>query len=96
MAREMDSAGGLINPKPLDKTMTEMFDSMSAHLPYDNAKVLAMWPQARGELQGYASYLEHHHAAITADQIRLAVALADREVARLRDEAIMDRAAESA
>lgn len=83
MARETDSDGGLINPKPLDKTMSEMFDSTPCRLTYDWAKVLTLWPQTRGELQGYANYLEHHHAAITADQIRLAVALADKEFERL-------------
>ncbi len=65
----------------LSNYMNEMFDSTPAHLPYDRAKVLTLWPQARGELQGLANAMERGGSPITASQLRLAVALADCFVA---------------
>src|SRR5690242_2259064 len=35
-----------------------------------------LWPQAAGELRGFAEHLEAGRAGITADQIRLAVQMA--------------------
>jgi hypothetical protein len=39
--------------------------------------ILRLWPQAARELAGYANHLERSHAGITADQIRMAVKLAN-------------------
>lgn len=46
-------------------------------------EIIKLWPQARGELLGFAQHLESRKAKITADQIRLAVLLGDREYQRL-------------
>lgn len=46
--------------------------------------IIKLWPQARGELVGFSRYLEDRgKAKITADQIRLAVLMSDREYQRL-------------
>lgn len=37
-----------------------------------------LWDQARGELWGYANYLQRRHASLTAAQLRMAITLADR------------------
>jgi len=43
----------------------------------------ALWPQARRELLGFAVVLERRRAPITAQQIRMAVQLAQRRFAEL-------------
>ena len=40
-------------------------------------KTLDMWRQARGELLGFALHLERNQSGLTANQIRMAVKLAD-------------------
>ncbi len=37
-----------------------------------------LWPQGRGELLGFANHLERTGAGITADQIRLALQMAQK------------------
>jgi hypothetical protein len=57
-----------------------MGDQERRHLP--NEQVDLMWPQARGELLGFANALERGNSGITAAQIRMAVQLADEAVDR--------------
>lgn len=45
-------------------------------------EVLKMWPQAKGELQGFQQYLEAK-AGITASQLGMAIQLAEKEYQRL-------------
>jgi hypothetical protein len=49
-----------------------------------NEQVDLLWPQARGELLGFANALERGNSGITAAQIRMAVNLAD-EAIKLRE-----------
>ena len=47
-------------------------------------EVLEMWPQAKGELQGFQRHLERN-AGITASQLGMALQLANVEFSRLND-----------
>jgi hypothetical protein len=55
----------------------EMFDASSSGPPPTLEQVRLLWPQARGELMGYARALERSGAGITAAQLRMALAMAD-------------------
>jgi hypothetical protein len=46
-------------------------------VPYPPETVKVIWPQARGELSAFANVLERRGAGITAEQLRLAIHLAD-------------------
>jgi hypothetical protein len=50
---------------------------------YSEAQLLRMWPQAAGELRGYASVLERGNAGMTAAQMRMAVQLGEQSWKRL-------------
>jgi hypothetical protein len=54
-------------------------DNLPGETLADDPEVEGLWSQARRELLGFARHLESN-SAITASQIRLAVALADREM----------------
>jgi hypothetical protein len=41
-------------------------------------QIKSLWPQARGELLGFANHLARTNAKITAEQLKMAVFLADR------------------
>lgn len=40
-------------------------------------EIKRMWPQASGELRGFANALEHGKSGLTASQLRMAIQLAD-------------------
>jgi hypothetical protein len=42
-------------------------------------EVRRLWPSARGELLGFANALDRSGSGITADQLRMAVLLADKQ-----------------
>lgn len=44
---------------------------------FTDAQIQQMWPQARGELLGFALALDRKEASITASQLRMAVQMAD-------------------
>lgn len=46
---------------------------------WDADEVRRLWPSARVELLGFANALERGGSGITADQLRMAVQLADRQ-----------------
>jgi hypothetical protein len=53
---------------------------------FSNEQINLLWPQARGELLGFANALERENSGITAAQIRMAVQLADETIKlRTRD-----------
>jgi len=60
-----------------------MFDESPPQDPWTEDQILEMWPQAHGELMGFAKALERN-AKITASQLRLAIRLADCEYYRMR------------
>lgn len=45
---------------------------------WTDEQITSMWPQARGELLGFANALERGKAGITAAQLRMTIWLADR------------------
>jgi hypothetical protein len=49
------------------------------------ADILQLWPQARGELLGFALALSRKNAEITAKQLHMAVQLADQRFAQLKE-----------
>lgn len=44
---------------------------------FDNDKIKELWPQAAGELRGFARALASKNAGITAAQLRMAIQLAE-------------------
>lgn len=48
--------------------------------------VRRMWPQAAGELRGFANHLARGQAGLTAAQIRMAIQLADERFKQLEVE----------
>jgi hypothetical protein len=51
---------------------------------YTNEQIRAMWPQARGELSGFAKALMKN-SGITAAQLRMAIQLADEAFNKLKE-----------
>ena len=44
---------------------------------YSEKEMIAMWPQAAGELSGLASHLHNTNAELTAGQLRMAIQMAN-------------------
>ena len=55
---------------------------MANQKTWTKEEILDMWPQAKGELQGFQKHLERN-AGITAAQLGMAIQLADEEYKRL-------------
>lgn len=56
---------------------------MAYQRTWTKEEILEMWPQAKGELQGFQRHLERN-AGITASQLGMALQLADEEFSRLK------------
>lgn len=59
----------------------DMFAEPNKEKLLTNKKVSELWPQARGELSGFANALARSNAGITAAQLRMAIQLADEAYA---------------
>ena len=55
----------------------DMFSTDPAKNEWTDEQILSMWPQAKGELGGFAYALARGGSGITAAQLRMAVVLAD-------------------
>jgi 1,2-phenylacetyl-CoA epoxidase PaaB subunit len=52
---------------------------------WTDEEVSELWPQAEGELRGYAQAPRQNRAGITASQLEMALQLAGKEFERLRE-----------
>lgn len=55
-------------------------DNSQGHSLAEHASATEDWPQARGELLGFAMHMERKGQTITAMQLRVAIEYADRYI----------------
>ncbi len=65
--------------------INEIFDP-SVDFKFSKEEMLSMWPQAAGELAAYANNLERRGATITAQQLRMAIFMANHKYLHIKSQ----------